>query len=329
MHAIMITRPGPPDVLELRDVPMPEPFADQVRVRVHATAVNRADLLQRMGRYPAPGGVPQNIPGLEFAGEVDAVGAQVEHLQIGQRVFGIVGGGAYAEYVVTHERMAIPIPDNLSYEAAAAVPEAFITAHEALFTQAQLQPGQRVLVHAVGSGVGTAAVQLIGAVGATSYGTARSTGKLHAAKKLGLDVGLSADGWADALAHHTHGAGVDVILDFVGGPYLHDNLHALAPRGRMVLLGTLGGGTGEIDLGVVMRKRLQIMGSVLRVRPLEEKIAVSQAWGQQVVPLLARGTVQPVVDRVFALRDAADAHRYMETNANIGKIVLEIASMME
>lgn len=324
MQAIVITRPGPPDVLALHDVPMPEPFADQVRVRVHATAVNRADLLQRMGRYPAPGGVPQNIPGLEFAGAIDAVGPQVEQLQIGQRVFGIVGGGAYAPYVVTHERMAIPIPDNLGYPAAAAVPEAFITAHDALFTQAHLQPGQRVLVHAVGSGVGTAAVQLIRAVGATSYGTARSPSKLDAAKALGLDVGLSADGWADALKEHTFDAGMDVILDFVGEPYLHDNLGALAPRGRMVLLGSLGGAKGAIDLGVVMRKRLQILGSVLRSRPLEEKIAVSQAWGQQVVPLLARGAVQPVVDRVFPLRQAADAHRYMETNANVGKIVLMI-----
>jgi NADPH:quinone reductase-like Zn-dependent oxidoreductase len=240
-------------------------------------------------------------------------------------VFGIVGGGAYAEYVVTHERMAIPIPDNLSYEAAAAVPEAFITAHDALFTQAQLRPGERVLVHAVGSGVGTAAVQLIRAVGATSYGTARSASKLNAVKALGLDVGLSAHSWAAALKQHTFDVGMDVILDFVGAPYLHDNLQALAPRGRMVLLGSMGGGKGEIDVGVVMRKRLRIMGSVLRSRPVEEKIAVSQAWGQQVVPLLARGMVQPVVDRVFALPQAADAHRYMETNTNIGKIVLTIA----
>jgi putative PIG3 family NAD(P)H quinone oxidoreductase len=324
MQAIVITQPGLPDVLELQDAPMPEPFADQVRVRVHATALNRADLLQRMGRYPAPFGAPQHIPGLEFAGEVDALGPQVEHLQPGQRVFGIVGGGAYAEYLVTHERMVVPIPSTLSYKEAAAVPEAFITAHDALFGQAQVQPGERVLIHAVGSGVGTAAVQLVKATGATSYGTARTQNKLDAAKALGLDVGLEADGWAAALAQQTGANGVDVLLDFVGGPYLHDNLHVLAPRGRMVLLGSMGGSKVEIDLGTVMRKRLQIMGSVLRGRPLEEKIAATQAFRQQVVPLLARGAVRAVVDRVFALHEAAAAHRYMETNTNTGKIVLSI-----
>lgn len=324
MQAIVITQPGAPDVLQLQDVPTPEPFADQVRVRVHATALNRADVLQRMGRYPAPFGAPQHILGLEFAGEVDAVGPQVERLRPGQRVFGIVSGGAYAEYVVTHERMAVPIPPNLSDEEAAAVPEAFITAHDALFTQARLQPGERVLVHAVGSGVGTTAVQLIKAVGATSYGTARTQSKLEAAQAMGLDVPLHADGWAAALNQHTNGAGVDVLLDFVGGPYLQDNLHVLAPRGRMVLLGSMGGSKAEIDLGSVMGKRLQIMGSVLRGRPLEEKIAATQAFQRSVVPLLARGVVRPVVDRVFTLAEAAAAHQYMETNSNTGKIVLQL-----
>jgi putative PIG3 family NAD(P)H quinone oxidoreductase len=324
MQAVVITQPGGPEVFELREMPTPEPQADQIRVRVHATALNRADLLQRTGRYPAPFGTPQDIPGLEFAGEIDAIGPQVEHLRPGQRVFGIVGGGAYAEYLVTHERMVVPIPPNLSYEDAAAVPEAFITAHDALFTQAQLNPGERVLVHAVGSGVGTAAVQLIKAVGATSYGTARTASKLATAQSLGLEVALHADTWATDLAEHTHDGGVHVVLDFVGGSYLHNNLQALAPRGRMVLLGTMAGNKAEIDLGTVMRKRLQIMGSVLRSRPLEEKIAATQAFKQQVVPLLAHGVVRPVVDRTFPLHEATDAHRYMEANSNIGKIVLRI-----
>lgn len=324
MQVIVITQPGSPDVLEPQHVPTPEPFADQVRVRIHATALNRADLLQRMGRYSAPFGAPQTIPGLEFAGEVDAVGPQVEHLRPGQRVFGIVGGGAYAEYLVTHERMAVPIPSNLSYEEAAAVPEAFITAHDALFIQARLQPGERVLIHAVGSGVGTAAVQLIKAAGATSYGTARTLSKLDAAQALGLDIALRSDNWAAALDQQTDGNGVDVLLDFVGEPYLHDNLNVLATRGRMVLLGSMGGSKAEIDLGTVMRKRLQIMGSVLRGRPLEEKIAATQAFRQQVVPLLAGGAVRAVIDRVFVLHEAAAAHRYMEANANTGKIVLSV-----
>jgi len=324
MQAIVITQPGSPDVLEPQHVPTPEPFADQVRVRIHATALNRADLLQRMSRYSAPFGAPQTIPGLEFAGEVDAVGPQVEHLRPGQRVFGIVGGGAYAEYLVTHERMAVPIPSSLSYQEAAAVPEAFITAHDALFTQARLQPGERVLIHAVGSGVGTAAVQLIKAAGATGYGTARTLSKLDAAQALGLDIALRSDNWAAALDQQTDGNGVDVLLDFVGEPYLHHNLNVLATRGRMVLLGSMGGSKAEIDLGTVMRKRLQIMGSVLRGRPLEEKIAATQAFRQQVVPLLARGAVRAVIDRVFALHEAAAAHRYMEANANIGKIVLSV-----
>ena len=323
MQAIVITQPGEADVLQLREVPLPEPVADQVRVRVHATALNRADLLQRIGRYPAPFGAPQDIPGLEFAGEIDAVGPLVQTLQPRQRVFGIISGGGYAEYVLTTERMAVPIPDNLDWIQAAAVPEVFMTAHDALFTQAQLVPGERVLIHAVGSGVGTAAVQLIRATGSISYGTARSADKLATASKLGLDISLPADGWAAALASHT-GSGVDVIVDFVGSPYLADNLGALNQRGRLVQVGLMGGAKAEIDLSVIQRKRLRVVGTVLRSRPLEEKIGVTQAFARQVGPLLARGVVRPIVDRVFKLHEAAEAHRYMEANANFGKIVLQV-----
>ncbi|PLS81004.1 MAG: NAD(P)H-quinone oxidoreductase, partial [Chloroflexi bacterium] len=289
MRAIVITRPGDADVLQLRDVPRPEPVADQVRIRVHATALNRADLLQRRGGYPAPFGVPADIPGLEFAGEIDAVGPLVVTLRPGQRVFGIVGGGAYAEYLITTERMAVTIPDNLDWLQAAAVPEVFMTAHDAL-RQAHFVAGERVLVHAVGSGVGTAAVQLVRALGGTSYGTARSPEKLTGARDLGLDVGLAAATWADELAASNQQ--VDVILDFVGSSYLGANLNALAPRGRLVLIGLLGGATAEVDLSVIQRKRLQIIGTVLRSRPLEEKIVVTQAFAKQVVPLLARGAVR-------------------------------------
>ncbi|HEY0604328.1 MAG TPA: NAD(P)H-quinone oxidoreductase [Herpetosiphonaceae bacterium] len=324
MQAIVITQPGEPQVLQLHDVPTPEPVADQVRVRVRATALNRADVLQRAGRYPAPFGVPENILGLEFAGEVDAVGPLVEKLRPGDRVFGLVGGGSYAEYVLTTERMAVPIPENLDWIEAAAVPEVFMTAHDALFTQAGFVPGERVLVHAVGSGVGTAAVQLIRAAGGTSLGTARTAQKLDAARELGLDVGLSADDWAAGAAEHTANAGVHVILDFIGSAYLADNLNALATRGRLVLIGLMGGAKAEVDLGVIQRKRLHVVGTVLRARPLEEKLAVTQAFARQVVPLLEQGSVRPIIDRVFDLKDAAEAHRYMETNANFGKIVLQV-----
>ncbi|HEX6292510.1 MAG TPA: NAD(P)H-quinone oxidoreductase [Herpetosiphonaceae bacterium] len=325
MQAMTITQPGGPEVLRLCEMPTPEPVADQIRVRVCATALNRADLVQRMGRYTAPFGAPQDIPGLEFAGSVDAVGPLVERLRPGDRVFGIVGGGAYAEYLLTSERMAVPIPANLDWEQAAAVPEVFMTAHDALFTQARFTSGERVLVHAVGSGVGTAAIQLIRATGGISFGTARSADKLQAARDLGLDVALPAEGWPAELERQTSQSGVHVVLDFVGSAYLADNLNALATRGRLVLIGLMSGAQAQIDLGVIQRKRLQMIGTVLRARPLEEKIAVTQAFERQVVPLLERRSVRPVVDRVFELQDAAEAHRYMEQNANFGKIVLRVA----
>jgi putative PIG3 family NAD(P)H quinone oxidoreductase len=321
MRAIVITQPGEADVLAVQEVNRPAPVADQIRVRVHATALNRADILQRRGNYPVPFGTPQDIPGLEFAGEIDAVGPEVAILRPGQRVFGIIGGGGYAEYVITTERMAVPIPDNLDWIEAAAIPEVFMTAHDAL-RQANFVPSDRVLIHAAGSGVGTAAIQLVRAFGGTSYGTTRSADKLQQAQQLGLHIGLAGAQWPIDLASHT--ADVDVILDFVGSAYLHDNLAALAPRGRLVLIGLMGGAKAEVDLSVIQRKRLQIIGTVLRSRPLEEKLAVTQAFARQVVPLLASKAIQPVIDRVFDFEDVVEAHRYMERNANFGKIILRV-----
>src|SRR5713226_7551888 len=196
MRAVIITRPGGPEVLEIQDVETPEPAGEQVRVRVHASGINRADLLQRAGGYPAPPGSPSNIPGLEFAGEVDAVGPLVRMWKPGQRVMGLAGGGGQAEYILTHEGLLVEIPDNLDFVQAAGVPEVFITAHDALFTQGSLQLGERVLIHAAGSGVGTAAIQLAHMVGATTYGTSRTPDKLERAKPLGLDVGLTAQNFA-------------------------------------------------------------------------------------------------------------------------------------
>src|SRR5579872_2389966 len=268
MKAAIITKSGGPEVLEIQEVETPQPVGEQVRVRVRASGINRADLLQRAGGYPAPAGSPAHIPGLEFAGEVDAIGPQVRMWKPGQRVMGIAGGGGQAEYILSHEGMLVEIPDNLDFVQAAAVPEVFMTAHDALFTQAGLQMGERVLIHAIGSGVGTAAVQLARAAGATSYGTSRTSAKLDAARALGLDVGLSDQNFAADIQRLTNGEGVHVVIDFVGAPYLEQNLQSLASWGRLVFLSTMGGAHGDVNLGMLMQKRISMRGVTLRTRTL-------------------------------------------------------------
>ncbi|GHO87999.1 NAD(P)H-quinone oxidoreductase [Dictyobacter formicarum] len=324
MRAAIITRPGGPEVLEIQDREKPEPMGDWVRVRVRAAGVNRADLAQRAGFYPAPPGSPADIPGMEFAGEVDAVGPLVQRWKPGQRVMGIVGGGAQAEYILVHEGMLVEIPENLDFIQAAAVPEVFMTAHDALFTQAGLQMGERLLVHAVGSGVGTAAVQLASAAGATVYGTSRTASKLERAKNLGLEVGLTNPNFAPEIKQLTKGEGVHVVLDFVGGAYMEQNLDALTTWGRLVFLATMGGSHADVNLGVVMTKRLQIRGCTLRSRTLEEKLAVTRRFATHVVPLLASAKVRPIVEEVFPLHEIAKAHSTMADNRNFGKLVLKI-----
>ena len=320
MRAIVITKPGGPEVLAVVDRPLPEPARGEVRVRIRATAVNRADLMQRAGGYPAPVGSPPDIPGLELAGEVDAVGPDVERLAVGDRVFGLVGGGAYAEAAISHERALARMPDGLSFEEAAAIPEAFVTAHDAMVTQAGLRGGEALLVHAVGSGVGTAAAQLGRVLGAYVVGTARTADKLT---RAGVDHGIVPDGgkFADAVRAAT-GGGATVTLELVGGAYLDEDLRAAALRGRIVLVGMMAGSRQELDLALILRKRLQITGTMLRARPLEEKIAAMRVFEAQVVPLIARGKLSAVIDRVMPLEQAADAHRHMATNASFGKIVL-------
>ena len=318
VRAVVIARPGGPEVLELREVPTPEPGVEQVRVRVRATALNRADLLQRLGQYPAPPGVPADIPGLEVAGEIDALGPSATRFKLGERVFGLVGGGGYAEHVVLHERTLARIPERLDWVQAAAVPEAFITAHDALFRLGGLRPGGRVLIHAAGSGVGLAAVQLAAAVHAVSFGTSRTPGKLSRALELGLTHAVAPEGFERAAA------GVEVVIDLVGGPYLARNLEALAPCGRLVVVGLLGGRKEPLDLGLVLQKRLTIVGTALRSRPLEEKIAVTRVFEAEVVPLLAAGVVRAVVDRVFPIEDVRAAQELMQSNASFGKIVLTV-----
>lgn len=328
MRAVVITRPGGPDVLAVRDVRRPSPGHGEILVRVRATALNRADVIQREGRYPAPPGSPADIPGLEFAGEVAALGDGVRERRIGERVFGIVGGGAYAEYLVTHERAVATVPDRLDWIAAAAVPEAFITAHDALTTQAHTRLSERVLVHAVGSGVGLAAVQVARAMGAIPFGTARQQRKLEAAAALGMEDGLVVGSdlapmveWART---REGGGGMDVVLDLVGGAYVPASLEAMATRGRLILIGTLAGREAVVPLGRVLGARLTVRGTALRARPLEEKIAATRAFAREVVPLLASGAVRPVVHCAFPLDEAAEAHRRLESNDTIGKVVLTV-----
>lgn len=323
MRAIAITKPGGPDVLALVDRPSPEPSRGEVRVRVRATAINRADLLQRMGAYPAPADAPPDIPGLEFAGEVDALGPGVERLAVGDRVFGLVGGGGYGEAIVSHERAVAKIPAGLSFEQAAAVPEAFITAHDAIVGQAGLRGGETLLVHAVGSGVGTAAVQLGRALGVHVIGTARTADKLERAKALGMAAGVVADAGKFADAVRKHGE-PSVVLELIGGPYLDEDIRAVQVLGRIVLVGLLAGGRAEVDLGGILRKRIRVLGTVLRARPLEEKIAAMRTFESHVVPLLARGLIAPVIDTVMDLDAAAAAHERMASNAGFGKIVLRV-----
>jgi len=330
LRVVAIARAGGPEVLTLAERPLPEPGPGQVRVRVRATAVNRADLLQRMGFYPAPPGAPPDVPGLELAGEIDAVGDGVSHLSEGDRVFGVCGGGAYAEAVVLHARELAPMPAGMSFTDAAAVPEAFITAWDALVEQAGLKAGEWALIHAAGSGVGTAAAQIARAVGARSLGTSRTPDKLARARALGLDEGVlasEASGGsevADAVRRATGGRGADVVLDLLGGRYLAEALANVAPRGRVVLVGLLAGARAELDLRSLLSKRVRVMGTVLRARPLEEKIAAAQQLARHLVPLFERRTLVPVVHGVMPLASAAEAHALMESNATFGKIVLAV-----
>jgi putative PIG3 family NAD(P)H quinone oxidoreductase len=297
MRAAIITRAGGPEVLEIQDVPRPLPRESEVLVRVHASALNRVDLMQRQGRYPAPPGAPANIPGMEVAGEVVEIGALVRRWTVGDRVFGIVGGGGNAEFVVTNERELAAVPSGLSWEDAAAIPEAFITAHDALVTQARVRAGESVLVHAVGSGVGVAAVQLVKCFNARCYGTARSAAKIQRAKELGLVDGAVVKDDPQVIAgyvhHWTDGKGIDVALDLVGGPYLPATIECVAPLGRVILIGLLAGRNAALNLGTILSRRLTIRGTVMRARNAMEKAAATDAFARDVLPRSRAATCGP------------------------------------
>lgn len=327
MRAIVISKPGGPEVLQYTEVADVEPQRGEIRVRVRATAVNRADLVQREGRYPAPAGVPADIPGLEYAGDVDAVGEAVTNLKVGDKVFGLVGGGSYAENVIVHARATSKMPQHLSYEEAASFPEAFITAYDAMVSQCRLSAGETVLISAAASGVGTAAIQIAHAIGARPIGTTRTAAKADRLKEFGLkDVIVNSDTtFAEEVLKLTNGVGVDVTLELVGGDYISQDLLCTAPRGRIVLVGLLAGAScNKFNLGMLLSKRLELRGTSLRARPIEEKIVIAQTFSKCLVPLIEEGKLKSVIDKTFALKDAAAAHEFLAQNESFGKVVLTV-----
>lgn len=323
--AICFRGPGGAEVIALGETEVRAPGPGEVQVEIAAAGVNRADVLQRKGMYPAPPGAPAEVPGLELAGTVVELGPGAQAWKLGAEVMAVVGGGAMARRITLHERELIPVPAGISVVDAAAIPEAFLTAWDAMVLQAGLAAGETVLVHAAASGVGTAALQVARAVGARPLATTRTARKLAALTALGLAEGdgiVVADGRFAVEVQKRAPGGVPVILDCVGAAYAEENLRALAPRGRMVLLSTIGGASATIPLPMLLGKRLQITGSVLRSRPLEEKIALARLATARLVPLFERGALRPVIDVVMPMAACADAHARMEADATIGKIVL-------
>ncbi len=330
MRAATYAGAGGVEVIRLRDdVPEPAPGSDDVVVAVAYAGLNRADILERQGRYPiAP--APIAIPGMEYAGIVHAVGPRVTTLKAGDRVCGLVGAGAMAEYVATHALSAAKIPDGVPMRDAAAIPEAFITAHDALITQGGFALGKRALVHAVGSSVGLAAVALAKRAGGFAYATSRTASKLEAAREHGIDGGfLLEDGWVGKVRAATGGLGIDVILDFVGAGMFDGNLSAAATGGRIVQIGSMGGLQASFNLGPLMAKRVSLHGTVLRTRPLDEKIALAKHLERDLLPLFAAGGLRATVDSEFSLADLSAAHEHMEANANFGKIVIAVTPGLE
>nr|WP_258567736.1 NAD(P)H-quinone oxidoreductase [Paenactinomyces guangxiensis] len=323
----MVTEPGGAEKLYMGEYPKPSCQPGEILVKVKATALNRADILQREGKYPPPPGASP-VMGLEIAGVVEEVGEQFTGVwHPGDRVFGLLPGGGYAEYAVIPGEMAIPVPDSFTFAQAAAIPEVFLTAYQALFWVGKLQKGETVLIHAGASGVGTAAIQLAKAVGANPIVTVGSDEKREACQKLGASFAFNyKEGpFTEKVKNATNGAGVDLILDFVGAPYWDSNLALLKVDGRFVLISTLGGSRVEsVSLGQILAKRLQITGTTLRSRPLDYKIRLTKEFSSFALPRFKNGELHPVIDQIFSWTEVQKAHRYMEWNQNIGKIILTI-----
>jgi NADPH:quinone reductase len=318
---------GGVEVIEAGELEVREPGHGEVMVEIAAAGLNRADVIQRRGFYPAPAGAPPDVPGLEFAGRVVQRGPGTTLWKDGDAVMAIAAGGTMARRITLHERELIPVPAGRSLEEAAAIPEAFLTAWDAMVRQAGLRAGQVALIHAAGSGVGTAAIQIARAIGARPIGTSRKAAKLEAVRSLGLGDGdgvVVADPptFAADVARLTGGRGAEVVLDTVGGSYLEENVRVVATRGRIVLLATAGGGTGKAPITMMLGKRVTVIGSVMRARPLEEKIDLARGAAAELVPMFERGLLRPVIDRVLPMRELAAAHARMEADENVGKIVL-------
>ena len=325
MIAIEIAQPGDPDVLRPVERPVPSPSAGEVLIRVEAAGVNRPDVMQRLGKYPPPPGASE-IPGLEVAGTIASIGPDVTRWRAGDRVCALVAGGGYAEYCVAPAPQCLPIPARLDATSAAAIPETFFTVWTNLFQRGALRAGEHVLIHGGTSGIGTTAIQLARAFGATVYATAGSPGKCEACRRLGAAVAIDyrTQDFVAVIRETTAGRGVDVVLDIIGGDYLPRNIDALAMNGRLVQIGLIGGARAQLNLGPVLQRRLTITGSTLRARTVEEKGALAAEVERHVWPLLASGAVAPVIDRTFPLSHAADAHRAIEAGTHIGKVVLTI-----
>ncbi len=322
-ETMRVMRIGDDGQMHLDRRPAPRPGPDEVRVRVRAAGVNRGDILQRKGLYPAPPGTVPDVPGLEYAGEVVECGARVRGVTVGDRVMGLVAGGGYAEQVVAHHRTLLPVPDGLDLAAASVIPEAFITAYDALVLQGGLMPGQRVLIHAAGSGVGTAAVQLAAAWGATVIGTSRTHAKLEAARALGLSRGIVPRDGAFADAVRADGP-VDLVLDLVGGAYTAESVRCVAVRGCVMLVGLVGGVKCDMPLTVLLGRRIRVQGTVLRSRAIEEKITVARSFADHVLHRFTEDgpTLRPVLADVYPMTAVDDAHRRMRSNALNGKLAL-------
>jgi NADPH:quinone reductase len=322
MKAIEISTPGGPEVLRLVERPMPTPGPGEVLVRVEAAGVNRPDILQRLGQYPPPPGA-SDLPGLEVAGTIASIGPDVLRWREGDIVCALVSGGGYAEYCVVPEPQALPLPRGFRPGEAAAIPETFFTVWTNLFERGRLAEGETVLVHGGSSGIGTTAIQLARAFGATVFATAGSDAKCAACERLGARaINYRTADFVQVLRDWTDSRGVDVILDIVGGDYVQKNIECLAMHGRLIQIGLLGSSRAEINLRPIMHKRLTITGSTLRTRTVEEKGAIARALEVKVWPLLASRQVAPVIDRTLPLADAPEAHRLLESGEAIGKIVL-------
>lgn len=326
MKAVVLREHGGPEVLQIEDVPSPTFGAEDILVSVAATALNRADLLQRMGFYPNPFPQGPEIPGLEFAGTVKAVGERVTAWKVGDKVMGIVSGGAYAEELVLHERQAMAVPAGMSLHDATAIPEVFITAWDALVVQGGLTSGRWAMVHAGASGVGTAAIQICKAIGARIIVTC-SSGKVQSCKDLGADVVVdyTTQDFVEEVQRATNGSGVDVILDVIGGDYVERNVASLAVKGHIIQVGVMAGKPLPFNVGLLLGKRASITGTVLRARPLDEKIAITQRFIAEMLPLFGTGALKPVIDSSYPIADIAKGHEFMASNGNVGKIVIDIA----